>query len=282
MAYHNTQDFFQASADHCQCFWQKWIPDQPIERTVIIQHGLGEHSGRYENLLDYFAGSSTAFYAMDARGHGRSEGKKGHVKLFMQYADDLHDFVKLVLQEQKVNEVFLLGHSLGGAIAALYASAYPQHLRGLILSSPAIELYMTPYMKVAKATARGLAAAFPSLTLASNLNQKYLSHDRQVIADYRADPLVHGYASATLGYEMFRVGEKLYNKAPSLHMPLYIMHGTGDKITDAKGSEKFYELAGSQDKTLKLYDDLYHEMMNEPSKDREVVLEDLKAWILAH
>jgi alpha-beta hydrolase superfamily lysophospholipase len=250
--------------------------------VLIFQHGLGEHCGRYQNLLKAMEGTGTAFYAMDARGHGRSEGKKGHVESLRLCAHDLHDFVKLVSQEQKTEQVFLLGHSLGGIITILYAAEHQQYLRGLILSSAGIKLHMSTYMKLARIAARGLASFYPSLTLGSNLNQKYLSHDPQVIADYQADPLVHGRVSVALGHAMFRAQEDLYKIAPLLHVPLYIMHGTGDKITDSKGSEKFYQLAGSTDKTLRLYDGLYHEMINEKTGDKEPVLKELKEWILAH
>lgn len=281
MAYQNSQYSFHSSTDHCQCFWQKWIPQEGVKRTLVFQHGLGEHSGRYQHLINCFSGTGTAFYAMDARGHGHSEGKKGHVKSLKLYADDLHDFVPLVLREQNVNEVFLLGHSLGGMIAILYAIEHQQHLRGLILSAPGIALYMSAYMKIAKMAARGLTSFAPSFTLGATMNRKYLSHDPQAIADYKADPLVYERASALLGHEMFEAHKNLYKKAPLLNIPLYIMHGTGDQITDPKGSEKFYELAGSADKTLRLYQGLYHEIINESAADREVVLKELKKWVLA-
>ncbi|WKN33701.1 lysophospholipase [Porifericola rhodea] len=282
MPYHNSQNYFHSSTDQCRCFWQKWIPDVPIQRVLVFHHGLGEHSGRYQNLLNYFEGSGTAFYAMEARGHGRSEGKRGHVKPLILYAYDLEDFMQIVLEDQQTDKVFLMGHSLGGMIAALYASLNQNHLKGLILSSAGIEVYMTPYLKVAKGASKILASLLPSLTLGANLNQKYLSHDPQVIEDYQADPLVHGMASASLGYELFKVHKYLYEHAPEINVPLYVMHGNADRITSPEGSKKFYELAGSTDKSLRLYDKLYHEMMNELTEDREKVLDDLKKWVLAH
>lgn len=282
MGYQNIKDFFHTPKDNYQCFWQKWIPDEPIQRTVVFQHGLGEHSSRYANLINYFSGSGTAFYAMDARGHGKSEGKKGHVSSLMDFVHDLHELVMLAKNEQETKQVFLLGHSMGGVIATLYAFHYQQHLRALILSSAGIEPYLNPYLKVAKVAAQGLVPMTPSFTMGSNLNLKYLSHDKKVIADYKADPLVHSSASVKLGYEMFNVHKTIYAKADQLRIPLYIIHGTGDKIAAPESSQKLYELAGSTDKTLKLYDGLYHEMINEEEKDREQVLKDLKDWVLAH
>lgn len=279
MTYQNFQDYFFSATDHTRLFWQRWIPKEGIKRVLIFQHGLGEHCGRYQNLLEAMEGTGTAFYAMDARGHGRSEGKKGHVESLRRCAHDLHDFVKLVSQEQKTEQVFLLGHSLGGIITIFYAAEHQQYLRGLILSSAGIKLHMSTYMKLARIAARGLASFYPSLTLGSNLNQKYLSHDPQVIANYQADPLVHGRASVALGHAMFTAQEDLYKIAPQLHIPLYIMHGTGDRITDSKGSEKFYQMAASPDKTLRLYEGLYHELINEIPIAKADVLRDIRAWV---
>lgn len=279
MSYQNIQDFFYSPKDNCRCFWQKWIPEEEVKRTIVFQHGLGEHSNRYANLINYFAGSGTAFYAMDARGHGKSEGKKGHVNSLMDFVHDLHELVMLAKNEQEKNQVFLLGHSMGGVITALYAFNYQQHLQALILSSAGIEPYLNPYLKVAKVAAQGLVPMTPSFTMGSNLNLKYLSHDQSVIADYKADPLVHSSASVKLGYEMFNVHKTIYAKAGQLYIPLYVMHGTGDKIAASEGSQRFYELAGSTDKTLKLYDGLYHEMINEIPIARADVLRDLKEWV---
>ncbi|MEK6477578.1 lysophospholipase [Catalinimonas sp. 4WD22] len=279
MSYQNIQDFFYSPKDNCRCFWQKWIPEEQIKRTIVFQHGLGEHSGRYANLLNYFEGSGTAFYAMDARGHGRSEGKRGHVNALTDFAHDLHELVKQVIEEQNIKQVMLMGHSLGGVIAALYALNYQKDLSALILSSPGIEPYWNAYLKVARLAAKGLVPLLPSLTLSSNINAKYLSHDQEVIAHYKADPLVHGLGSVRLGYEMFNVHKTLYAKAGQLYIPLYIMHGTGDRITTSEGSQRFYELARSTDKTLKLYDGLYHEMINEIPVARADVLRDLREWV---
>ncbi|MDF9794832.1 acylglycerol lipase [Catalinimonas alkaloidigena] len=279
MSYQNTQDFFYTPKDNCKCFWQKWIPEAQTQRTIVFQHGLGEHSNRYTNLINYFAGSGTAFYAMDARGHGQSEGKRGHVSSLMVYVEDLHELIKLVTEEQGVKQVLLMGHSLGGTIAALYAITYQKYLQALILSSAGIEPHLNTYTKLARAAASGLIKLAPSLTLGVNLNLKYISHDKEMIADYKADPLVHGYASVRLGYEMFKVHETLYAKAPQLRIPLYVIHGTGDKITMPKGSQKFYELAGSEDKTIKFYDKLFHEMINEIPVARDEVLRNLRQWV---
>jgi len=279
MYYQNHQDYFQSSADQCRLFWQKWIPDDTIRSVLVFQHGLGDHSGRYQHLLATMQDSGTAIYAMEARGHGRSEGQRGHVKTFGLYADDLHQFVEMVRKEQQVDKIFLLGHSLGAVITADYAIKHQDVLQGLILSSSGIEAHMNGYFSVVKKVAGVLAKYAPALSLGSNLNLKYISHDEKVVADYKADPLTHGKATPALGHAMFNIHKELYAHAPELQIPLLVIHGTGDKLTDPKGSETFYQKANSADKTLKLYDGLYHEMMNEVPIARAEVLRDLRNWI---
>lgn len=279
MAYQNSKDYFHSAADQTPLFWQKWIPDGAVNCVLVFQHGLGEHCGRYQNLLEAMEGTGTACYAMDARGHGMSDGKKGHVQPFYLFADDLHQFVEMVKEEQKIDKVFLLGHSLGGVIAIDFALQHQSSLKGLILSAPGIQAYMNSYLKAARLMAKLLTTIAPALTLGANLKLDYLSHDTQVIADYKADPLVHGRASPALGYAMFNIHKKIYAQAADLTIPLLIIHGTGDKITNPKGSERFYQLAGSVDKTLKLYNGLYHEMINEIPIAKAEVLRDISAWI---
>lgn len=279
MTYTHSSNYFFASSDYSQLFWQKWIPEETVRAVMVFQHGLGEHSDRYHNLLEAMQGSGIAFYAMDARGHGKSEGKKGHISSFENYTDDLHQFVEFVKKEQQVDKVVLLGHSLGGAIAASYALKKPDDLQALILSSPAILPYMNSYFNLVKKVTGVMAKYAPSVTVDANLKLKFLSHDQQVIDDYKADPLVHGRASPALGDALFQIHKHLYAQAPDLKLPLLIFHGTADELTDPEGSEKFYQLAGSADKTLKLYEGLYHETMNEIPVAKAEVLRDTRKWL---
>lgn len=279
MTYTHTQDYFFSASDYCRLFWQKWIPEEPVRAVLIFQHGLGEHSGRYGNLLDAMQGSGVAFYAMDARGHGQSEGIRGHVRPFRQYADDLQQFVQFVKDEQQTDKVFLLGHSLGAVIAADYALRYQENLKGLMLSSSGVLPHMSGYYKLIKKAAVLMANYAPKLSLGSNLNLQHISHDKKVVDDYKADPLTHGKATPSLGSAIFRIHEQHFAKAPQLHVPLLVFHGTDDKLTNPEGSRQFFNLAGSHDKTLKLYEGLYHETMNEIPICRAEVLKDVRNWV---
>ncbi|MEM6843644.1 MAG: lysophospholipase [Bacteroidota bacterium] len=281
--YQHTTNQFNSSQDGFPLFYQQWLPEK-AERIIVFQHGLGEHSGRYQNLIRAFSGTSTAFYALDARGHGRTDGKRGHVERFQLFVGDLHDLIKRVQQENDDQKVFLLGHSMGGAIVLKYAITddYQDNLRGLIASSPAIRPVMDWAKKIQKPVAALLSQVAPSLTQDNRLDTENISHHPPVVMAYRNDPLVHSKASARLGDALFNIHKDILSEAPSLHIPVYLMHGTADRLTDPEGTQQFYNALTTPDKTLKLYEGLYHETMNERPEDRDKVLEELKEWVLAH
>ena len=283
-AYQNTTGLLVSSQDGFSLFYQKWIPAENINRVLVFQHGIGEHSDRYQNLIQAFAGTGTVFYALDARGHGRSGGKRGHVAHFRQFIDDLHDIIQRARQEQNNQKVFLLGQSLGGAMVLKYAmtDAYQDGLRGLIATSPLIEPVMDWIKHAKKRAAPLMSRIAPSLTMNTGLDIQNLSHNPNVVTAYAADPLVHPKASTRLGQAMFTIHRDLYHHAPKLTIPIYLLHGTADRITNPKSTRKFYALLTAPDKTLKIYEGLYHETMNERTEDRKRVLDELKAWVLAH
>ena len=282
MAYQHRTHTFTTTTDPVELFWQKWVPDGAIERVVIFQHGMGEHSGRYQHLLDAFDNTGTAFYALDARGHGRSPGRQGYLTHFERFADDLGDLIQIARSENDEQAVFLLGHSLGGVIALDFAlrPESQDHLRGLVLSSAAIELPRGGVNQVLRPMARLLARLAPGAILDTMLRQTDLSHDSEAVAAYRADPLVHGKAAVLLGHTLFRLNKRFYAEAHRLTIPVYLFHGTADRITSPEGSKKFFEQLTVDDKTLNLYEGLFHETMNELPADRQKVLRDLVEWVL--
>ncbi len=265
-----------------ELFWQKWVPAGAIERVLVFQHGIGEHSGRYRHLLDAFANTGTAFYALDSRGHGRSPGRRGYLTDFERFAGDLGDLVRLARSENDEQPVFLLGHSLGGAIALDFAlrAGNQEHLRGLILSSAAIELPRSASNRVLKAASEVLAPLLPGAVLDTGLRYADLSRDADAVAAYRADPLVHGKASIRMGHTLYHLSQGFYGRADQLTIPVYLFHGMADRITSPEGSAKLFARLTTADKKLKLYEGLYHETMNERPADREKVLADLREWVL--
>ncbi len=284
MPYQHTTHTFTASHEPLEIFWQRWLPEGVPQRILVFQHGIGDHSSRFQPLIDAFAGSGTAVYAMELPGHGNSQGVRGHIRHFSLFSEDLAEMIRIAREENHQQQVFLLGHSLGGAVALDYAldTKHQDNLRGLILSSPAIEIPLDFTHRMKKAMASVLVKIAPSMLLDTNLNTAYLSHDPTVGQQYQADPLTHSKISVALGYHLFRMSKKFYAAAGSLRVPTYIFHGTDDRITSPEGSKKFYQLLRQPDKLLRLYDDLYHETMNEREPDRQRVLQDLTAWVMRH
>ncbi len=282
MAYQHSTHFLTTTADPVQLFWQKWMPSAEIKRVLVFQHGIGEHAGRYQYLLDAFANTQTAFYALDARGHGRSPGRRGYLTRFERFADDLGDLSQVARAENNGQAVFLLGHSLGGAIALDFAlrPGNQEHLRGLILSSALIELPRSTSNRILRTAAGVLAPLLPGVVLDTQLRIGNLSHDAEAVATYRVDPLVHRKASVRMGFTLYNLSQGFYERANQLTIPVYLFHGTADCITAPEGSKKFFERLTTDDKTLNLYEGLYHETMNEVPTDREKVLADLREWVL--
>ena len=280
--YTNTTGQLTSSHDGFKLFRQTWLPPGPPKRVLVIQHGLGEHSGRYGNVLQAFERSETAVFALDARGHGRSEGKRGHVDQFQLYIDDLADLVGVARAETGFSKVFLLGHSLGGVIALQYAlqGTNQENLVGLAISSAGLVPCMDMTKRIKKFVGTLLASVAPATTVEAGLDLNFLSHDKEVIKAYKADPLVHGKVSFQMATNLFSLGEVIYGKAALLRIPTYVFHGTEDGIVDPAGSQRLFDGLTMRDKTLKLFQGLYHETMNEASPHKEEVLADLKSWIL--
>ncbi len=215
MAYQHSTYTLTTSSEPVSLFWQKWMPESTVDRVLVFQHGMGEHAGRYQHLLDALANTGTALYALDARGHGRTEGRRGYVARFGLFADDLGELIQLARSENEQQKVLLLGHSLGGSIVLDYAlrAGNQENLRGLILSSPAIEVPISTKNRLLKATAGILSKLAPGAVLDTMLSQAALSHDADTIAAYRADPLVHGKASILMGHTLFHVSQRFYDEA---------------------------------------------------------------------
>jgi len=261
-----------------EIFFQKWIAEK-AKAVVILVHGLGEHSGRYENLLKSLADKKISVFAIDHRGHGKSDGKKGHIDSFMDYVYDLKLFLEFIKEENKGLPVIVFGHSLGGVIAVKYAMTYPDDLSMLVISSPGF----APGFKV-PAWKTGLASFFSSristLTFPNGLKTSDLSHDTDTITAYENDPLVHNKVTARFVVEFIRAGQECLGNAGSIKKPLLVFHGKEDHIADYKAAEQFYNSASSAIKKLFIFEKLYHETMNETPAEKEKVLNDITGWII--
>jgi acylglycerol lipase len=255
-----------------------WAPESPPTGVVVISHGFAEHGGRYAAVAQRLVAESIAVVAPDLRGHGLSGGKRTSVVRFADYADDLATVITRSRDRWPAQHLVLLGHSMGGLIALEYAVRPLPALDGLVLSAPAA--CPGDVSKVKLAAGRVLSVVAPNAgVLRLPLNR--ISRDQAVVDAYNNDPLVFRTPiRARLGAEMLDAMDRVDAALPSMRTPLLVMQGTADGLVDPGCGPHVYDRAGSADKTLKMYDGLWHEIFNEP--ERDVVLADLTAWLRSH
>jgi alpha-beta hydrolase superfamily lysophospholipase len=265
--------------DGTALFAQTWQPVRATPTAVlVIVHGLKDHSTRYGPLAVQLSKRGISTYAFDLRGHGRSEGDRVWVEKFDDYLDDLDAFLKIVRAAEPGKPIFLMGHSMGGAIVTLDVLDRHPDVAGLILSAPAIQLDVSA---LKSGPARFLGSAVPTLALMS-LDDDLFSRDPASVKAMHEDPLVYDdNGPARTIRELFRAMDRIDEKAEQLVCPLLVLHGTADQITDPRGSEALVKRAGSKDKTLELYEGFYHDLLHEPAKDRKRVAADIEAWLVA-
>ena len=257
-------------------FYQGWLPEGRIGAILLVVHGLAEHSGRHLNLANRFVPSGYAVYGFDLQGHGRSEGLRGYAKQFSYYLDDLKTFLGVVCEKHGDTRTYMVGHSMGGTIAANYALIHQDELAGLILSGLSLRLGTDVSPMLVKFS-KVLSALVPKMGV-KVIDASAISRDERVVSAYVNDPLVYrGKISARLGAEFVGAMQSLLHRACGITLPLLVLHGTADRLSDPKSSEELYQRAGSKDKTLKLYDGFYHEIFNEPG--HEQVFADMEAWL---
>ncbi len=259
-----------------ELYYQCWLPDGELRAVLLVVPGLAEHSGRYTNLVNYFVPRGYAVYGLDHCGHGKSQGLRCHVERFSDYLDDLKTFFDLVRADHGAADIFLVGHSMGGTIATAYAIRHQEELAGLILSAATLKVGsgITPLQILA---ARVLSAVLPKMGV-SVLDSSAISQDQAVVDAYDNDPLVYrGKIRARLGAELLRTLQALPDQMPQINLPILIMQGKADQLSDPEGSKMLYEKVASKDKTLRLYEGQYHEIFNEPGRGQ--VFADMEEWL---
>ncbi len=275
MIYENK--FFNGPGNR-KIYYQTWFPETTPKAAVLIVHGLSEHSGRYSKLASILVSSQYAVYGIDNIGHGKSDGRRAFITDFNIYRDTIKQYYDII-RESISGPIFMLGHSMGGLIAASYLLKYQTGLSGAILSSPALK----PPKHISKATiflGNIISSIAPKLGV-MKLNSSHISTDKSIADSYREDPLVYkGRVSARLSSEMIKAMKNISINAQKIELPILIMQGGDDKIVDPEGAKNLYNLIASNDKELKIYKGLYHEILNET--DNKEIIQDLKSWISKH
>jgi alpha-beta hydrolase superfamily lysophospholipase len=257
---------------------REWLPEGDARGTVVVAHGINEHGGRYAYVAERLAGDGWMVAAADHRGHGLSGGRRAAVERFDDWIADLDGYIRDVLTAAP-RPLFLLGHSLGGLIATVYALRHQEVLDGLILSSPSV----MPPAAMSPATLRAgrLLSRWASNLPVVALRLDAVSRDRAVVDAYRADPLVHlGRVRARTGAEILRAIDEVRGGISRLRLPVLAVQGTVDLLVDPGSARWVDSHVGSTDHTLHIYEGLYHEVFNEP--ERDAVLDDVAAWLDAH
>jgi len=264
--------------DGLHLFTRSWPSSSP-RAVVALVHGYAEHSGRYDHVARTFTEQGATVHAYDQRGHGHSDGRRAYVASFERYLDDLDRFLDHVRAQTPDVPLFLFGHSMGGLVVLKYVLDRNPSPRGLLLSAPAIQIN-PDLAPLVRRIAQFIGRWFPTLPTTRS-PQGAISRDPDVVAEAQNDPLnYHGRVLARTGAEMLRAGRDVQTNLSALDDPFLVIHGTADRLATPSWSQRLYEQAVSDDKTIHLYEGLYHETFNEPEQDE--VLHDLGTWLDAH
>ena len=255
---------------------QAWLPEAAPRAVIVVSHGLAEHGGRYETLARELVQRDHAVYAVDHRGHGRSSGPRANIERFAHLVADFCAFTERCAGEHPATPVFMLGHSMGGAVAFASALRLQRRLQGLVLSAPALATGQS-VPRLQEMFVRLLSVVAPD-TGALTLPPDAVSRDPSVVARYAADPLVHHKAiPARTLVELLRAMQGFPASAPGLRLPTLVLHGTADKLVPLAATQPVYQAFGTRDCVVQLYEGLYHEVFNEPERER--VTADLLRWL---
>jgi len=254
-------------------FRRSWVPEDP-HRALVLVHGYGEHSGRYEHVGAWFAARHCAVHAFDQRGHGRSRGVRCHVRRFGDLLDDLGRILERVREEHPRLPCFLVGHSMGALVVATYVRERCPEVAGAVLSGAALSIAEGISVLRARAV-RLLSYVAPRTEIESGVDPEGLSTDPGVVRAYRADPLVQSRMTASMAIALLDASRRAAGSGAEIPLPVLVLHGADDPICTARASAAFAEVV--PDGRLRIYAGMRHEIFNEPG--HEEVLRDVLDWV---
>lgn len=269
------------SGDGLSFYVQGWEPDTQSKAVVALVHGLGDHVGRYPHVGKAFTDAGYVLIGFDLRGHGKSGGARGHFSALDVAMQDIRQFFQFISKRYSNIPQFLYGHSLGGLLALTYAVQNKAELKGVMVTSVALRSALQE-QKAKVAMVNILGTLMPALTIPSGLDATTISRDKAVVDKYVNDPLVHDKISLGLGKLALTAIDICFTNAKDFRYPLLMMHGKADQLNYPSGSEDFARLASEKNKdvTLKIWDDLYHEIHNEP--EQADVFKVMVEWLNKH
>ncbi len=267
-------DFSWTTSNNITIFAREWKSSFQTRAVIIIVHGLGEHSLRYDFTARHFNNHGYAVIAFDLQGHGKSGGNRGYATFHQSYIE-IDRAIREAKNRYPNTPVFLYGHSLGASLVLIYAAQRKPMINGLIASAPCIRT-ATPITPFKLAVGKSASYVLPALALGNDLDRSGLSRDPGIVNAYIEDPLVHDRVTSRLGMDLVDLGFFLLQHAPEFTMPCLLMQGTADRIVDPTATFEFASKAPSST-TVKKWEGFYHELHNEPEKDE--VLKYVEDWI---
>ncbi len=262
--------------DGVSLYTRLWLPDGAVRAAVVLIHGLGEHCARYDHVAQAFNEHGIEVSSFDLRGHGRSEGIRGHIPSFDQVNQDIDHFLTGAAATNPNLPVFLYGHSMGGELVLNYILKRSPHIAGVICTSPGLGTTVpVPAIKVT--LGKVLYNIAPRITMPNGLDLENLSHDREVIRAYQADPLCTNQVSARLGLDILNTGPWVVEHADLFSVPILLMQGSADHIVSPPATREFAGGVPKQWITYREWEGLFHELHNEPQK--ETVIQTMINWI---
>lgn len=266
---------FLSRPDGTRLFWRARRP-AAAKALVVVSHGLAEHSGRYQHVIDHLAAAGYACIACDHRGHGQSSGPRVFVERFRQYTDDLQAVVAHGQLQAPGKKVVMLGHSMGGLIAIQHLIDHAGVAELAVLTGPGVGVAVA-VPKWKDALGKVMSKVWPGLAIPTGIAPELVSRDPAVVKAYKDDPMVTKKATARWYTEFLDAQARAFDKAGTIKLPLFALYGGQDGLISTSAIERWFRVVGSADKTLTPYPALYHEVMNEPEK--ATVLGDITRWL---
>lgn len=270
------KEFSLTTNDGLKLYAKEWKPESDAKAVVVLVHGIGEHIGRYEHVAQRYVDANYIFRGFDLRGHGKSDGPRGHALSYDQLVNDIDQFIQMAHTAYPDLPVFLYGHSLGGALVLYFAETCQSNLKGIIATSPGLAP-TEPMPAITVAAGKLLTRIAPAFKIQNGLDLSGLARDPEVAEMYRKDPLVHPFISASLGTALLNNGQYIVDHAPSFDLPLLLLQGSADRLVNVPKTAEFASNVPQNLLTYKVFPGFYHELHNEPQKDQ--VFEEMFKWL---
>lgn len=267
------------NADGQYLFCRYWKPNGTPKALIFVSHGAGEHCGRYDELAQMLKGLDMLVFAHDHVGHGQSEGERMVVSDFHIFVRDVLQHVDTIQKDYPEVPIFLLGHSMGGAISILVAAERPTYFSGMVLISPLVLANPESASTMKVLAAKLLNFVLPNMTL-GRIDSSVLSRNKSEVDVYNSDPLVcRAGVKVCFGIQLLNAVSRVERAMPRLTLPFLLLQGSADRLCDSKGAYLLMESSRSQDKTLKMYEGAYHVLHKELPEVTKSVLHEINTWV---